>query len=80
MIRRALDTTAGATVVSSILALGWAGALLLVLVTVVLTAALCWVLADAERPTRLALLLSAWKRGAPPPSAAGAESSITGTG
>jgi hypothetical protein len=52
----------------------------MVLLTVVLTAALCWVLADAERPARLALLLSAWKPGAPPPAAAGAEASIADTG
>ena len=84
MIRRVLDTTAGATVVSSILAIGWAGTLLLVLLTllltVVLTIALCWVLADAERPARLALLLCAWKRGTPPPQRGRAESPITGTG
>jgi hypothetical protein len=40
---------------------GWAGAAVVVAVVVVLTLAVCWTIADSDRPGRLALLLTAWR-------------------
>ncbi|MGH3923343.1 MAG: hypothetical protein ACRDTT_10815 [Pseudonocardiaceae bacterium] len=67
MIQRAVPTTIGATVVSAVLAMSWAGVVIAVGVVIVLTIAVCWVLADADRPKRLALLLTAWRHGTPAP-------------
>jgi hypothetical protein len=51
----------------AVVATGWTGIALLVIVLIVLIAALCWVLADSERPQRLALLLSTWRHSPLPP-------------
>jgi len=48
MIRRTLTTTVAATVLSAALTMGWTT----VVAVIVLTLALCWVVADADRPTR----------------------------
>jgi len=53
-------------VLSTVFAAGWTGVVLILAVVVVLTGALCWVVADAERPSRLAMLLRAWRANAPP--------------
>lgn len=53
--------TAGA--VTAALAAGWTGTTLLIVAILVPTAAICWVLADNQRPQRLALLLAAWRHG-----------------
>jgi hypothetical protein len=67
MIRRVLHTTVSATVLSITLAISWAAATVTVAVALGLTIALCWVVADADRPNRLALLLTAWRHGTPVP-------------
>lgn len=58
--------TSGAVVAA--LTAGWTGVAVLIIVIVVPIAAICWVVADADRPQRLALLLSTWRHGtlAPP--------------
>lgn len=48
---------------SAALAMGWTT----VAAVIVLAIALCWVVADADRPKRLALLLTAWRHGTPAP-------------
>jgi hypothetical protein len=63
MIQRTLHTTVGATALSAALAMGWTT----VAAIIVLTIALCWVVADADRPHRLALLLTTWRHGTPAP-------------
>lgn len=63
MIRRVLTSTVGATALSAALAMGWTT----VVAVIVLAIALCWVVADADRPKRLALLLTAWRHGTPAP-------------
>jgi hypothetical protein len=60
-MRRAIGTGVGGGILSTLLAKGWVGVALAVGVVVVLTVAVCWVVADSERPQRLALLLSAWR-------------------
>lgn len=67
MIRQTLGTTVGATLLSAALAMGWTAVTIAVAVVIVLTIALCWVVADADRPNRLALLLTAWRHGTPGP-------------
>lgn len=69
---RALGTLGSSSgVLSAVFAAGWAGVVLILAVVVVLTAALCWVLADAQRPARLAMLLRAWRMSAPPKATRG---------
>ncbi|MGX6606089.1 hypothetical protein ACWKSP_28765 [Micromonosporaceae bacterium Da 78-11] len=62
MLRQVAGATAGSGgVISALLAGGWTGVVLLAAVVVVLVAATCWVIADADRPARLALLITAWR-------------------
>ncbi|XVS67845.1 hypothetical protein ACQPYE_17910 [Actinosynnema sp. CA-299493] len=49
--------------VAAALAAGWVGAALLIIAIVVPTIAICWILADADRPQRLALLVTTWRHG-----------------
>jgi drug/metabolite transporter (DMT)-like permease len=71
-MRRVLGTVGGsAGVLSTIFAAGWTGMILILAVVVVVTGALCWVIADAKRPARLAMLLRAWRTSAPPTAARG---------
>ncbi len=57
-MRRVLGAVGTSTgVLSTVFAAGWTGVVLILAVVVVLTAAVCWVVADAERPARLAMLL-----------------------
>ncbi|MGH2628457.1 MAG: hypothetical protein ACRDHY_17610 [Anaerolineales bacterium] len=66
-MRRVLGTVGGSSgVLSAVFAAGWAGVVLILAVVLVLTGALCWILADAKRPARLAMLLRAWRTSAPP--------------
>jgi hypothetical protein len=66
-MRRVLGAIGGSTgVLSTIFATGWVGVILILAVVVVVTGALCWVIADAKRPARLAMLLRAWRTSAPP--------------
>jgi hypothetical protein len=66
-MRRVLGAISGSTgVLSALFAAGWTGVVLIITVVVILTAAVCWVIADAERPARLAMLLKAWRANAPP--------------
>jgi hypothetical protein len=53
----------GAGLLSTIFAAGWTGVILILSVVMILTAAVCWVIADAKRPARLAMLLRAWRAG-----------------
>jgi hypothetical protein len=55
-----------ASLLSAILVAGWAAMVLILAAVMVLTGALCWVLADSKRPTRLAMLLKAWRSTTPP--------------
>ncbi|MEV5720600.1 hypothetical protein AB0L41_42615 [Amycolatopsis mediterranei] len=65
---KTVSVTGGAsTAVVAALAAGWIGIAALVIAIVVPIAAICWVLADPDRPQRLALLLSAWRYGTPTP-------------
>jgi hypothetical protein len=69
-MRRAVGAIGGSTsVLSTIFVAGRTGVILILTVVVIITAALCWVVADAERPARLAMLLKAC-RASPPPKAA----------
>jgi hypothetical protein len=60
-MRRALSIGAGGTILSASLTAGWLGIALSALVVVILILALCWIVADSERPYRLAVLLKAWR-------------------
>lgn len=51
--------------VAAALAAGWIGAILLITLILVPTAAICWILADFDRPQRLALLITTWRHGTP---------------
>jgi hypothetical protein len=63
---QAVGATGGVSaVLVAVLATGWTGIALLVFAIVVPIAALCWVLADSDRPQRLALLLNTWRHGTP---------------
>jgi hypothetical protein len=71
-MRRVLGAVGGGTgVLSAIFAAGWTGVILILAVVVVLTGAVCWVVADAERPARLAMLLKAWRTNVPPKATRG---------
>ena len=63
-MRRALGTTGSSGVLATLLAKGWIGVGFALAVVTVLTVAVCWVIADPDRPHRLALVLAAL-RGAP---------------
>ncbi len=57
---RVLGVVGGsAGVLSTIFAAGWAGVILIMATVVFVTGALCWVVNDADRPARLAMLLRA---------------------
>jgi hypothetical protein len=60
---RAIGSSTG--VLSAIFAAGWTGVVLILAVVVIITVALCWVIADAERPARLAKLLKACRPSPP---------------
>ena len=65
-MRRILGPIGGSTgVLSTLFAAGWVGVVLILAVVVILTFAVCWVVADAKRPARLAMLLRAWRASAP---------------
>jgi hypothetical protein len=61
MSGRALASTAGGGALAAALATGWVGAVLLIALVLVPTLAVCWVIADPDRPHRLAVLLTAWR-------------------
>ncbi|MFF5097727.1 MULTISPECIES: hypothetical protein [Actinosynnema] len=56
--------------VAAALAAGWVGAALLIIAILAPTIAICWVLADHDRPQRLALLVTTWRHGTTPPPGA----------
>jgi hypothetical protein len=47
---------------------------------VIVTAALCWIITDAARSERLAMLISAWRGGTRPHAAQRRSAVIPGTG
>jgi hypothetical protein len=57
--------TSGAVVAA--FAAGWTGVAVLIIAIVMPIAAICWVIADPDRPPRLALLMSTWRHGTPLP-------------
>jgi hypothetical protein len=59
MVRRVLGATAG---LAAVLSAGWTGVALVTALVLVPVLAICWVVADPDRPRRLALLLTAWRR------------------
>jgi predicted small integral membrane protein len=61
MLRRLAGATAGGGVLATMLAAGWVGAAVLLGVALLLVGAVCWVIADPDRPARLALLFTAWR-------------------
>ena len=62
MLRHTLGVTAGGGgVLTALLTAGWTGAVLLAGVVIVLVGAVCWVVADPDRPGRLALLITSWR-------------------
>jgi hypothetical protein len=66
MVRHALGVAAGGGgLVSALLAGGWIGVVLMAVVVLALVVAVCWVVADADRPARLALLITSWRAGTP---------------
>lgn len=65
MMRQALGATAGGGALVAALATGWVGIALIIAVISVPTLAVCWIVADADRPQRLALLLAAWRHDVP---------------
>lgn len=52
----------GFGVVTAALTGGWIGPMLLLVLIVVPVTALCWVLADHDRTSRLKQLVTAWRR------------------
>jgi hypothetical protein len=79
-MQRIVGAIGGSTgVLSTIFAAGWTGVVLILAVVVILTVAVCWVVADAERPARLAILLKAC-RASPSPKAAPQPARRTRTG
>jgi hypothetical protein len=66
-MRRVIGAIGASTgVLSTLFAAGWTGVILILAVVVILTGAVCWVVADARRPARLAMLLRACRASAPP--------------
>jgi len=66
MLRQTLGVTAGGGgVLTALLTAGWTGVVLVAAVVVVLVGAVCWVIADPERPARLALLITSWRTRTP---------------
>jgi hypothetical protein len=63
MLRRGLSVAGGGGFVTAIFAAGWAGIVIVSAVVVVLIAAVCWIVADEDRPARVALLVTAWRHG-----------------
>ncbi len=62
MLRRLLGAgVASGGVLGTLLAAGWAGAILMISVVIVIIGALCWILADPERPKRLEGLIKAFR-------------------
>jgi hypothetical protein len=53
----------GGGLFSALIAAGWAGAVLAAAVVLTLVGAVCWVVADPDRPGRLALLIDSWRSG-----------------
>lgn len=66
-MRQALGITAGSGgLLSTLLAAGWTGVVLLGAVILTVVISICWVIADPERPKRLALLITATRGGRSP--------------
>lgn len=68
-MRRVVGAIGGTTgVLSTIFAAGWIGVVLILAVVLIVTGAVCWVLADDKRPARLTMLLRAYRaNGSPKP-------------
>ncbi|MGW3993204.1 hypothetical protein ACWEF6_06920 [Amycolatopsis sp. NPDC004772] len=67
VVRTASVTGGAGGVAVTILAADWFGIAVLIITIVVPIAAVCWVLADPDRPQRLAWQLSTWRYGTPTP-------------
>jgi hypothetical protein len=61
MIRWGLAAAGGGGALSTLLAAGWVGVALVILLIFSVLGTVCWVVADAERPARLALLITSWR-------------------
>jgi hypothetical protein len=59
---------------------GGTGIAVLIIAIVVPIVAICWVVADPDRPQRLALLLTAWRHGTAPPRRSPASTPRPATG
>lgn len=66
MMRPVLGVTASSGgLITTLLAGGWTAAVLLTVLVLVLVGAVCWVIADPDRPGRLALLITSWRSRTP---------------
>lgn len=66
MTRPILVGLTSAGVATTAVVMSWAAAAILLATILITAVALCWILADHNRPLRLALLLTAWRHGIPP--------------
>ncbi|MBW4716692.1 hypothetical protein [Saccharothrix obliqua] len=65
---KTIGMTGGAGgMVAAALAAGWIGAALLIIAILAPIIAICWILADPDRPQRLALLVTTWRHGTTTP-------------
>jgi len=63
---KAVGVTGG--MVAAALSTGWVGVALLIIAIIAPIIAICWILADAHRPQRLALLLTTWRHSTTTPT------------
>jgi TIR domain-containing protein len=66
MTRPVLFVSTAASIATTAVVTSWVTATILLTAILIVTTALCWILADHDRPRRLALLLTAWRHGIPP--------------
>ena len=64
-MRRVFAAGGGGGLLASLLAAGWVGVVLGVVVVLVVVGAICWIVNDRDRPDRLVRILAAWRRGDP---------------
>lgn len=66
MTRPLLFVSTAASILTTAVVTSWITAAILLTAILIATTALCWILADHDRPRRLALLLTDWRHGIPP--------------
>ena len=65
-MRRTVGTAGVGAAFATLMGSGLAGGVIFLAVVLTIVGAVCWVVADPDRPARLALLITTWRTRTPP--------------